>query len=178
MAKSLLYFTCPDPKCGKAGYVEIENDDGKVVSHCTTHNAPQAMFDKALVSGFEAHCYHCKTKVEFETETITVLKAVKYHPYSRFSKVLRQYVESCDLAGGQDHMKEIAEDDESRSILEREIGRWDAHENPPEWKQRIAGNFLRSFITTWVRTRKKGLSDIDSMATQFSKLMDKQLGIN
>lgn len=173
-----MYFTCPNEKCGKAGYVELENDDGKVVSHCTTHNAPQAMFDRALVPGFEAHCYHCKSKVEFETETITVLKAKKYHPYSRFSEVLRRYVESCDLAGGGEHMKQIAEDDECRGILEREIGRWDAHENTPEWKQRIAGSFLRSFITSWVRIKKTGLPGVDPLVVQFSKLMDRQLGIN
>lgn len=178
MAKSLLYFICPDPRCGNAGYVELENDDGKVVSHCTTHNAPRVMFDRALEPGLEAICHRCKTKVEFETETITVLKAKKYHPYSRFSEQLRRYVEGCDLAGGGEHMKEIAEDDECRSILEREIGRWDAHENTQEWKQRVAGTFLRSFITSWVRTKKKGLPGVDSLTVQFSKTMDKLLGIN
>jgi hypothetical protein len=171
MAKSLLYFTCPDPKCGNAGYVELENDDGKVVSHCTTHNAPQAMFDRALESDLEVICHRCKIKIEFETETITVLKAVKYDPILKLNSTTQNYIANCDLAGGQDHMKVIAEHPQYVALMDRELQRLDSTHLAREWKIRIAGKWLRSFITTWVKSNKSGKINHMAVEAEYTQLM-------
>lgn len=171
MAKSLLYFTCPDPKCGNSGYVELENDDGKVVSHCTTHNAPKAMFDKALEPGLETVCHRCKTKVEFTTETITVLKAVKYDPYSKLNRSTEWLVCGADLAGGKVHMDVIVTQPDYVRIMDRELGRLDSTHYAREHKLKIAGKWLRSFITAWAKSTRTGKPDHAALEAEYANLM-------
>lgn len=171
MAKSFLYFTCPDPKCGKSSHVVIENDDGKVVSHCTTHNAPKAMFDKALEPGFEAHCEHCNSKIGFETETITVLKATKYDPLDNLDMAALRLASHADLAGGWQHMTTIADQPEFVKVLNRELGRLEAKHYSDEWKIRIAGKWLRSFITACVRQNKSGAPNYGAVDAEYESLM-------
>jgi hypothetical protein len=171
MAKSLLYFTCPVPKCGNAGYVELENDDGKVVSHCTTHNAPKAMYERALAADLDVICHRCKTKIEFETETITVLKAVEYDPYRKLNASTEWLVCGSDLAGGKVHMDVIVTQPEYVRIMDRELGRLDSTHYARDQKLRIAGKWLRSFVTAWAKTARTGKPNHMALEAEYAQLM-------
>jgi hypothetical protein len=170
MTKSLLYYTCPNEKCGKSDRLELDNGD-TVVSHATLHNANAAMTTALMALTEQVVCYWCKTRVSFEWETIRVPKAVKYTPYSKLNSDALFLVEGSDLAGGKAHLDAIVEHENFVALLNRELGRLDHTHYPRDWKIRIAGKWLRSLITTWVKGNKSGTPDYHTLDVEYTQLM-------
>lgn len=170
MTKSLLYYTCPSPKCGKSDRIELDNGD-VVVSHTTLQNANEAMQAALLAREEQVVCYWCKTRVTFEYETRRFLKATQYTPYSKLNSDALYLVDHADLAGGKAHLDAIVEHQDFVDLLNRELGRLDHTHYPREHKVKIAGKWLRSLITTWVKSNKSGKPDYHALDVEYTQLM-------
>lgn len=174
MSTHLFYYTCPNPKCGCASHVALKGE-GPVVHHYTTHTLSPEMFEHVVDPSFFTVCMHCGAKITFYPGVITVAKPKVYDPMDYLNTTTKHFLNHCDLAGGEQHIKIIVGQPDYVLIIDRELKRLDSTHLAAESKRKIAGKWLRSFIISWVKGSKGNGPNLSAMDAEYTLLMSSML---